>query len=209
MRNRKIKKSGIFKNRILEEIAGKIFPRSGRENQSGYTMVEIAVVVFLILIAIVPAARVISSSLEASNDDLRLTHSTLLAQMKIEEIRARASCYSSRLTGGCPEADEDITKEDSDFEIDFSQTAAACILPAAFNQYKCTVDTDWRYQSTGPPDSFRDPAQGDPGVGWGGIKVIQVRVWFDKNGDNLFDSDEPDVFLETQLAQRAPDWGYQ
>jgi hypothetical protein len=39
------------------------------------------------------------------------------------------------------------------------------------------------------------------------VKEIQVRVWYDKDGDSTFDAgEEPNVFLETAITLRPPAW---
>ncbi len=160
--------------------------------QGGFTIVEIVVVITLMILAIAPIAKVIASALEASNEEMYLTQCAFLAQMKIEEIRSRASCYTTPgATDTCP-----ISGDSSDFEQDFTQTAAQCSLPSPFDRYDCVTATSFRVAPSAGSDT-------------GGFKVIQVRVWYDKDGDATFDAGEASVFLETQLTQKSPDWGYQ
>lgn len=161
----------------------KLFGRT--PSQKGFTIVEIVIVIALILLVIVPLARVIASSLEASNEQQYLTHCAFLAQLKLEEVRTRANCYTN---GGadCPPS----FTQDWGFEEVFTQNPP-CDFPFPFTKYECTVE----YVS-----STRSPLMD------GDIKTIQVRVWYDKNNDDTFDpaEGEPDIFLETQLAERAP-----
>ncbi|HOC93080.1 MAG TPA: prepilin-type N-terminal cleavage/methylation domain-containing protein [bacterium] len=159
--------------------------RDTRHNGSrGFTIVEVVVVVVLMGLVVYPMARVVASSLEASNNEFRLTHAAFLAQMKIEETRTRAACYS---TAGpiCPEGGP------TDFTADFNSTPTTgdplCLFPAPFEDFKCTV----QYYNTG---------------GAGFRRAMRVRVWHDTDEDDTLDADEPSVFLETTISKRPPDW---
>ncbi|HOO56006.1 MAG TPA: hypothetical protein PLN69_04235 [bacterium] len=161
---------------------------AGCGNQSGFTIVEIIAVIGLLLVVILPLAKVIASSLESTNDEQHLTHCAFLAQQKVEEVRTRANCYTD-LAAGCP-----VSAGSDDFSQNFNQSyfpsVAPCSFPSPFDDYKCTVQYD-SINGTG-----------------GRQKTIQVRVWYDKDGDNIFDADisEPDVFVETRLTLRSPAW---
>lgn len=159
--------------------------------QKGFTIIEIVVVTFLLLVAIYPAARVIASALDASNEEQYLTHAAFLAQMKIEHLRATENCYSD-VGGVCPnKLCDDVTDPactfgggTERFSDDFSLTAANCSFPAPFSQYECII-TDARAAA-----AF--------------LKEIQVEVWYDKNSDGIWDSNEPGITLQTMLARRTP-----
>lgn len=167
----------------------KLFGRT--PSQKGFTIVEIVIVITLILLVIVPLARVIASSLEASNEQQYLTHCVFLAQLKLEEVRTRANCYTNKV--GDPATKCPITQTSSDFNTALLNQSPPCDFPFPFTNYECTVE----YVS-----STREAGIADR------LKTIQVRVWYDKNNDDTFDpaEGEPDIFLETQLAIRPPNW---
>lgn len=159
--------------------------RKAASAEAGFTLVEIVVTILVMAIVIYPIMRVLASALEQSNDEEYLTHAAFLAQMKIEEVRSRASCYSD--AGLCP-----IGGDTSDFDElgtgNLDETAAACTFPYPYQKYECTVDTGL-------------VAGTNNALGY-----IQVRVWYDKDSDGVRDAEDPDVFLETQIAKKHPDW---
>jgi len=155
--------------------------KSENLSEKGFTIVEIVVVIILMLAVIVPAARVIASALEASNEEQYLSHCAFLAQMKIEKVRAGSNCYTDDVGAGCPQ-----TGGGDDFTNDFSENAAACSFPVPFQKYECTIsDTQVAF-------------------GLNDLKTIQVRVWYDKDQDGTRDSNEPQVYLETMITSRPP-----
>jgi prepilin-type N-terminal cleavage/methylation domain-containing protein len=166
---------------------------AGIRSQKGFTIIEIVAVLVISLVVILPLMKVVASSLEQSNEDQYLSHCAFLAQLKIEEVRSRANCYTNAAGAGAVCPVNIVAPGGSDFKENFSQTAAQCSFPAPFDKYECTVKYVSSTRSAGISDR---------------LKTIQVRVWYDKDSDGSFDSGEgePDVFLETQLAIRPPDW---
>jgi type II secretory pathway pseudopilin PulG len=158
--------------------------RTGKNREGGFTIIEIVVVMILMFVVLYPLCRVIASSLESTNNEQHLTHCAFLAQLKIEETRTRANCYSTPTAGGvnCPE----VPGSHDDFGRNFNQNP--CTFPYPFTLYKCRVE------------------YGNSGVNR--LKYMQVRVWYDANNDNVYDpnNNEPQVFLETLLASRPPNW---
>jgi prepilin-type N-terminal cleavage/methylation domain-containing protein len=156
-------------------------------SQQGFTIIEIVVVIVLMLLVLYPLARVMASSLESTTNEQHLTHCAFLAQMKIEETRTSANCFTNHVAAlavDCPFSSGSM----NDFNQLLSQTPPACTFPAPLDGYKCKVE------------------YGDAVLSR--LKYIQVRVWYDRNNDNVYDPDnnEPSVFLETLLTQRHPSW---
>jgi len=169
-------------------------PECGTRSQRGFTLIEILSVLAIIFVVIIPLMKVVASSLEASNEEQYLTHCAFLAQLKIEEVRSRANCFTNAVGGiTCPI--NIVAPPGSDFNetATLDETAAECSFPPPFQKYDCRVS----YVS-----STRAAGMGNR------IKTIQVRVWYDKDSDGVFEPDagEPDVFLETQMAMKPPDW---
>jgi len=151
-------------------------------NNSGFTIVEIIVVIILIMIAIYPMGRIIASALESTEDEQHMTHCAFLAQLKMEETRTRMDCYSSPAASACPGGGP------SDFNMNMDQTPP-CNFPYPFSRYECKVVTK-AIAGTGNRQRY-----------------IKVRVWYDKIDDDVFDSAmEPDVYLETRMTKHNPDW---
>jgi type II secretory pathway pseudopilin PulG len=162
--------------------------------ESGFTIVEIIVVIVLMLIVLYPLARVVASAIEATTNEQHLTHCAFLAQLKVEETRTRLSCYTNNTNSppdtNCPFA----PGSKNDFQRNYTQNmhgapaSGLCTFPYPFTQYKCTVDN------------------GNTNINR--LRFIQVRVWYDTNNDNVYDPDgnEPSVFLETLLTERPPLW---
>lgn len=168
-----------------------VIDKKKKNFQAGFTIVEVVVVIFLMLVAIYPAARVIASALEASNEEQYLTHAAFLAQMKLEHLRATENCYSD-VGGVCPnQLCDDVSDPactfgggTNRFSDDFDQAPANCTFPAPFQKYECNI-TDTNAAAT-----F--------------LKEIQVQVWYDKDSDGVWDAGEPGVTLQTMLARRSP-----
>ncbi len=159
-------------------------------SRKGFTIFEIITVIVLILVVIYPLARVVSSSLETSSEEQHLTHCALLAQLKVEEFRTRTNCYSNQTAvSDCPDPAVVGATPTQSFGKLFA-TPPPCNFPFPFNQYECSARNYFR---TGTANR---------------LKVVQVRVWYDKNNDDVFEADqsEPDVYLETQMAARPPHW---
>ncbi len=159
----------------------------------GFTLVEIVVTIIVMTIVIYPIMRVMASALEESNDEEYLTHAAFLAQLKIEEVRSRASCYTdygAAPVNGCPMSGttSDFGRLNPAAAPTLTENAAACSFPYPFQKYECTVDTGLV------------PGTNDA------LGYIQVRVWYDKDSNGTLDPKDPDVFLETQIAKRPPDW---
>ncbi|MFA6450287.1 MAG: type II secretion system protein [bacterium] len=156
-------------------------------SQGGFTIVEILVVIVLMFVVLYPLGRVIASSLESTTNEQHLTHCAFLAQLKIEETRTSANCYTNHTVAGGVNCPYDGTSH-NDFDQDFNQNPPACSFPAPFTLYKCIVEYGASSQTR--------------------LKYIQIRVWYDRNDDNVYDVDnnEPSVFLETLLTQRPPLW---
>lgn len=153
-----------------------------RKTEKGFTLVEIVAVVFFLGLLLVPVMATLVRALMVSNEVEYLTVATFLAVEKIEETRARVSCYST-VVNNCP-GDVAPIKHHV-FDQAFNET---CTFPSPYAKYKCTVE----YVKTNPP--------------WSNNRLyeIQVRVWYDKNNDNSWDAIEPDVFLETKIYSREP-----
>jgi type II secretory pathway pseudopilin PulG len=207
-------------------------PASAQKSDSpskGFTIIEMVIVVFVLLVIVLTIIYSVDRSLRTSNEIYRMTTSTFLAQRKIEEVMARASCYT---TGG--ECQLNGVKPGFFFYHDFKQNFCAhpagycaathgvmancnadcgclwagactdfdtpCEFPAPFQQFKCRV-----YYL----DASNDPAEG------GGLvippdylKEIQVRVWFDENYNNIKDMNEADVLYQTAITYRSPTWNF-
>lgn len=161
-------------------------------SQRGFTIVEIAVVLFLIFLIIIPMAYSIERSLRVSEEIYRANTCAFLAQQKIEEVRMRASCYT---TDWGPPAPINCSPSGVRYNLlfNFSQAAAACTFPSPFTKYKCRVV----YGSAGA---------GFPVALANYYKEIEVRVWYDGDGDNTWDASEVDVLFQTALTYHTPAW---
>lgn len=155
--------------------------------QSGVTLVELAVVLFMLLVILIPMSAAIQRSLSTSNEIYRLSTCAFLAQEKVEEVRMRASCFTSTLD--CP----NVASQQAFHPIgtvDYTETAPACAFPAPFTSFKCDVVWAENDDEGGALSRyFRD---------------IQVRVWFDSDSDDVFDAEETDVLLQTGLTVHSP-----
>lgn len=165
--------------------------KSRIREQPGFTIVELTVVLSVLLIALITMFYNVDRSLRTSNEVYRLTSATFLAERKMEEVRARASCYTADFIGGCP-----FTGSRFDFQGNFSQGPPGCTFPAPFEQFKCRVFYVDASNASG----------GGLAIAANFIKEIQVRVWFDENYNNICDATETDVLFQTALTYASPAW---
>ena len=163
-------------------------------------MVEMAVVLFLLLLIVVPMAYSIDRSMRVNEEIYRATTAALLAQQKIEEVRTRASCYTTdwvSLGAGdpiwCPDTPPNWPNS---FRYAYTENAPACTFPQPFDRFKCQV---W-YTAPDMDGDGADDALGDF------FKELQVHVWYDGDGDNIQDSTEVDVMFQTGITYRPPAW---
>jgi type II secretory pathway pseudopilin PulG len=205
-------------------------PDSNRPRaRGGFTIIELVVVVFMLLIIVLTIMYSVERSLRTSNELYRMTTATFLAQRKMEEVMTRASCYT---TGGqCP---LNLAKAPPlQFYYDFKESfcshppgycaasygaLAACNADCACEWVAgaCT-NYDRACEFPAPFEQFKcrvyylDASSGSGGgivIPADFIKEIQVRVWFDENYNNICDSNEADVLYQTALTYRSPAWNF-
>jgi len=154
--------------------------------EGGFTIVELAIVIVLLMLIIVPVVLSIDESLRTSNEVYRLTTAAFLAQQKMEEVRTRASCYTT--DSGLP-APINCSPSNVRYNLlfNFSQNPP-CNFPSPFQDFECQVVYATR---VGLNNYFRE---------------IQVRVWYDANNNNTWDANESDVIFQTGLTYHAPAW---
>jgi len=154
--------------------------------QKGFTVVELAVVIVLLLLIVVPMALSIDESLRTSNEVYRLTAAAFLAQQKMEEVRTRASCYTT--DWGAP-APINCSPANVRYNLlfNFSQNPP-CSFPVPFQDFECQVV----YAARVGANNY--------------IREIQVRVWYDQNNNDTWDSNESDVIFQTAITYHSPAW---
>jgi prepilin-type N-terminal cleavage/methylation domain-containing protein len=160
--------------------------------QRGFTVVEVVVAILLMAICLYPIGRALVRVLTESTDDQRLAVCAYLAVEEIETVRTLSECYTDSTVAGtkCPPYDTS-----NGWGQNFDR-AAPCNYPAPFNNYQCAAE----YMKSGGADNPGNPGAAEQNNVW----EIAVRVWYDTNGNRTWDTDEPDVVLETMLSKRHP-----
>lgn len=138
--------------RKLEHNNSRYYPR---RSCRGLTLTEVVTASALLAISIIPMLRGLTGSYMTSTAIEHKTYSMILAQAKMEEIRARCA---------------------GDYSVSFTERDVS--LDASFY---CDVS---------------DSAEGTD------LRVIDVSVGYDVDGDSKLDTSEVDAVLSTKIARR-------
>ena len=151
------------------------------KGEAGFTMVEVLVALAILAITIIPLMGLFTMAPALHQSREQKLRAGFLAQLRLEQVKNEMTY-------------------DFDYQypgIGYDKTAGAADdfptsdgFEASDSQYRYTIeDTITEYDTVGTP---RPPFMRD----------VTIVVWYDKDGDNAYDSDEQDVTISTKVARR-------
>ena len=178
-------KTCIRYERLRVRVFGKIIARG----EAGFTMVEVLVSLAILAITVTPMMGLFTMAPMLHAYREQQLRSAFLAQLRLEEVKNKAT-YN--------------------FDGDYNKAAGAATDFPTGDGFESS-DADYRYTITDNiTDTVPDPDAGPGGgVGGGGgapdidvMRDITIEVWYDKDGDNVYDTDEQGFDVMTKIARR-------
>ena len=108
---------------------------------------------------------------------MRYTPAAIAAARKIERQNQSVFLAQDKID----EARSRMLGSNPDYGFDHDYTTGATAFSSPFTGYKYTIS-----------DNYAED-----------IKILNVTVWFDEDQDNVLDSGEPNVSLDTKIADRG------
>jgi len=164
----------------------KVFGKTIARGEAGFTMVEVLVALAILAITVTPLMGLFTMAPMLHAQREQQLRAAFLAQLRLEEVKNKIiHNFEFQYPG------DGYNKSDgaaADFPTDEG-------FEASDANYKYTI-TDIILADAGTGGGFTLPETIPV------MRDITVRVWYDKNGNDAYDTDEQDFEVMTKVARR-------